>query len=165
MSGARMKYDELPDSVRRQVDRQLAGERQVKPEDIKPQIIAVKSQMRKMTKTERDFQAKLNAEYGRENVHFEALSFRLKNGHRYTPDFYVGTQRLCFEVKGSYRLQSYQRARLAFDQARVEFTDFVFIWMEQNKSGQKKQVTGNLCCLQKKNMMRQDKTKTFTKLP
>ena len=70
-------------------------------------------------------------------VVFEGLTFRLANGHRYTPDWvYVAGGRLvCVEVKGSYRLGSYQRARLAFDQAAVEWPGVRWIWAERCVDG------------------------------
>ena len=68
---------------------------------------------------------------------FEALVFRLANGHRYTPDWvYVeGGRLVCVEVKGARRLGSYQRARLAFDQAVVEWPDVRWIWAERCEDG------------------------------
>ena len=71
------------------------------------------------------------------SVAFEGLTFRLANGHRYTPDWvYVeGGQLVCVEVKGSYRFGSHQRARLAFDQAAVEWPDVRWIWAERRKDG------------------------------
>ena len=71
------------------------------------------------------------------SVTFEGLTFRLANGHRYTPDWvYVESGRLvCVEVKGSYRLGSYQRARLAFDQARIEWPGVRWIWAERCVDG------------------------------
>ena len=71
-------------------------------------------------------------------VAFEGLTFRLANGHRYTPDWVcqlVDGQLICIEVKGSYRLGSYQRARLAFDQAAVEWPGLKWIWAERCKDG------------------------------
>ena len=67
------------------------------------------------------------------DARYEALTLRMANGHRYTPDWVVvrGGRIECHEVKGSYRLHSHQRARLAFDQARVEYSFFVFVWAEQ----------------------------------
>ena len=64
---------------------------------------------------------------------YEALTLKMDNGHRYTPDWVVvrNGRIECHEVKGSYRLHSHQRARLAFDQARVEYSFFVFVWAEQ----------------------------------
>ena len=67
------------------------------------------------------------------DARYEALTFRMANGHRYTPDWVVmdgGRPVECHEVKGSYRLGSYQRARLAFDQARVEYPGIVWVWGE-----------------------------------
>ena len=70
-----------------------------------------------------------------ESARYEALSLRMSNGHRYTPDWVVirNGRIECHEVKGSYRMHSHQRARLAFDQAAVEFPCFVFVWAEMNK--------------------------------
>jgi hypothetical protein len=63
---------------------------------------------------------------------YEALTFRLANGHMYTPDWVCtdpATGRLtCVEVKGAYRFHSHQRARLAFDQARLEWPSITWIW-------------------------------------
>ena len=64
-------------------------------------------------------------------VYYEGLMFRMDNGHRYTPDFIVVTKTgtiECHEVKGRYALHSQQRARLAFDQARIEFPWAKWIW-------------------------------------
>lgn len=65
------------------------------------------------------------------DARYEALTFRLANGHRYTPDwvvFFAGAPVACHEVKGAYRLHSHGRARLAFDQARVEFPGLAWVW-------------------------------------
>lgn len=71
-------------------------------------------------------------------VAFEGVTFRLANGHRYTPDWVCQSadgHLVCIEVKGSYRLGSYQRARLAFDQAAVEWPGVRWIWAERCKDG------------------------------
>lgn len=85
---------------------------------------------------------KTEAEYARlhlagKGARFEALVFRFANGHRYTPDWsYIEDGRLvCIEVKGSFRLGSYQRARLAFDQAAVEWPGVRWVWAERRKDG------------------------------
>jgi len=73
-------------------------------------------------------------------VRWNCMALILANGHRYTPDF-VGirqddpTALTVFEVKGTYRLCSLQRSRLAFDQARIEWPMFTFAWMERQKDG------------------------------
>lgn len=82
---------------------------------------------------------KTELRYLRENVeplgetgHYEGLTFRLANGHRYTPDWvYVAPATgslTCVEVKGAYRFGSHQRARLAFDQARLEWPSITWVW-------------------------------------
>lgn len=83
---------------------------------------------------------KTEAEFARcylvgKGARFEVLTFRFANGHRYTPDWvYVEAGRLvCVEVKGSYRLGSYQRARLAFDQAVIEWPGVRWVWAERCK--------------------------------
>jgi hypothetical protein len=65
---------------------------------------------------------------------YEAITFRMINGRRYTPDFVtMDNGRLTVhEVKGSDRLPSYSRARLAFDQCKVEFPHIAFVWAEWN---------------------------------
>lgn len=65
------------------------------------------------------------------DARYEALTFRLSNGHRYTPDWVVfeyGRPVECHEVKGAYRFASHGRSRLAFDQARVEFPGLRWCW-------------------------------------
>ena len=73
---------------------------------------------------------------------YEALTFLLANGHRYTPDWswWQGGHLWAVEVKGSYRLGSYQRARLAFDQVRIDFPDVHWLWAERRKDGTWKEV-------------------------
>jgi len=86
------------------------------------------------TKTETDF---ARCHLAGKSARFEALVFRLANGHRYTPDWvYVeGGRLVCVEVKSSRRLGSYQRARVAFDQAAVEWPDARWIWAERCEDG------------------------------
>jgi len=65
---------------------------------------------------------------------YEGVSFLLSNGHRYTPDYAVrdsaGNLSECHEVKGSYRLHSHSRARLAYDCARQEWPGIKWVWAE-----------------------------------
>jgi hypothetical protein len=136
MMTMRLKIDQLPPGLRKQAETQLNG----KPVDKKPDIVSTPPK-RKMTKTEENYERHLIYMHGSGNVHFEGLSFRLRNGHRYTPDFVCrGAGIYCYEVKGSYRLHSYSRARLAFDQARIEWPQFVFVWVEKQKDGTFKEV-------------------------
>lgn len=69
------------------------------------------------------------------DARYEAVSFLMSNGHSYRPDWAVfddyGILRECHEVKGSYKLHSHSRARLAFDQARIEFWGMTWVWAAQ----------------------------------
>lgn len=141
--GARFFSDALPKdmnaSVKKQILSMMTSDRQMRAGDVvHPQAkIAKQKRGKKMTKTEAAFNARLSAIYGAENVHYEAITIRLANGHRYTPDFTVRHRdTLChYEVKGGYRLHSYQRARLAFDQARIEWPCWTFVWAEKTENG------------------------------
>lgn len=63
---------------------------------------------------------------------YEKITFRLANGHKYTPDWYEPSDGLlpgtCYEIKGGHRFASHGRSRLAFDQARLEHPEFRWIW-------------------------------------
>lgn len=95
-----------------------------------------------MSKTEIEYERI----YLRDKPHkFEGITFHMSNGHRYTPDFFVWSNFdfmtensdmiECHEVKGSYKLQSYGRAKLAFDQCQQEFPMFKFVWATKTKEG------------------------------
>ena len=104
---------------------------------VAPCIAIVKVARKQMgpTKTEAEFRTRY---LGGTGARFEALVFRLANGHRYTPDWVVvtaGGRVECHEVKGGYSLHSHQRARLAFDQARIEFPWIVWVWAVKAKNG------------------------------
>jgi hypothetical protein len=100
---------------------------------------------RQQARRRRGGPTKTEAEYARlylagTDARFEALTFRFANGHRYTPDWSYrdngdSGRLVCVEVKGSYRLGSYQRARLAFDQAAIEWPAVRWIWAERRKDG------------------------------
>jgi hypothetical protein len=65
------------------------------------------------------------------DARYEALTVRLANGHRYTPDWVVfggGRPIACYEVKGPYRLGSQDGARMRFDQARLEWPGVRWVW-------------------------------------
>lgn len=72
------------------------------------------------------------------DVRFEAMTFRMSNGHRYTPDWVVfeaGLPIACHECKGGYALHSQQRASLAFDQCAKEFPTFQWVWAVKTAEG------------------------------
>lgn len=67
------------------------------------------------------------------DARFEALTFKMANGRKYTPDWVVfedGRPVKCIECKGSYKLHSHGRAQLAFSQCKVEFPGLEWIWHE-----------------------------------
>jgi hypothetical protein len=94
---------------------------------------------KKPTQTELDYRTeKIDTIDDAEGIMYEGVTFRLASGHRYTPDwvYWLPLHRLhaemyCVEVKGQYRLPSYQRARLAFDQAAIEYPAVTFLWAER----------------------------------
>jgi len=139
-----MRIEDLPPRLQAQVREQLAGEKNPpsyakasegmesriqNPELRKPPLAPTGGRKsRGPNKTEVDYQRRhlrgLDARY-------EAVTFRMANGHRYTPDWVVftdGRPSQCHECKGGHALGSQQRARLAFDQVRVEFPGLVWVW-------------------------------------
>ena len=91
-----------------------------------------KQKVSMMTKTEMDFEST----YLRDLPHyFNGLTFRMKNGCKYTPDFYIPGLRVCWEIKGSHRLHSHGRSILALRQCAVEWTDFEWWLAIKQKNG------------------------------
>jgi len=133
--GVRWKMEDLPPSLLRQVEAKLGMRRPM----VELPAPAAERQRRGPSKTETDYRRQvLDTNPAIRSVWYEGLTFRLANGHRYTPDWVcldVSGKVLCIEVKGGYRLGSYQRARLAFDQAAIEHPWAVWIWAE-NRNGE-----------------------------
>lgn len=144
----RIDPTKLPERYQAQIREQIA--KTPKPafapqEQAKTRTDATKAESRhaetfhapKMSKTEAKYRLLLLTEFP--DVRFEAITFKMRNGHRYTPDFLCanadGDILEFHEVKGSYRLHSHSRARLAFDQCRAEYGMFKFVWAVQNKGG------------------------------
>ena len=89
-------------------------------------------------KTETEYAFRLTYEFPHYTPKFEAVTIHLENGHAYTPDWLVALpdgNLLFVEVKArgksGYRQPSYQRAKLAFDQSRVEFPFWKWRWAEK----------------------------------
>ena len=128
-----IKIEDLPLRLQAQVRAQLAGEKNpesriLNPEFRKPEMATDETRHRGPNKTESDYRA---TQLRGMDARFEALTFRMANGHRYTPDwvvFHDGRPIACHECKGGYALGSQQRARLAFDQVRVEFPWIRWVW-------------------------------------
>ena len=143
MGRCRFRYEDLPAHLRAQVDAVL-GKASAKgtagPVAEDSQTVATGGgRKRKPNKTEAAYRAEiLGGRADVADVRYEGLTFRMENGHRYTPDWVVvteGSRIECHEVKGRHALRSQQRARLAFDQARVEFPWFTWVWAVRAKAG------------------------------
>jgi len=142
-----VRLTDLPEAYQRQAQQQLAGATPRRAEPTATVPVTPSAPLRsagasRMSKTEARYLAEIITPLVRSCLGtflgYEPITLRMANGHRYTPDFGVhsadGVTTL-IEVKGGYRLGSYQRARLAFDQARVEFPCFRFVWAEWTKDG------------------------------
>jgi len=135
----KFRIDDFSEAFQRQIRAKLGNETVTKTiPEMQGQGGAVEETKRKKphepNKTELCYkQEVLDRVPGVSGITYEPLTFKLGNGHRYSPDWiYQKDGKLhCVEVKGSYKLGSYQRARLAFDQARVEFPWAVWIWAER----------------------------------
>lgn len=70
-------------------------------------------------------------------VIYEPFSMWCAGGLRYTPDFLIvkGEQVIIVEVKGSYRLQSEGRARLAFLSCSERYNKLLFLWAKREREG------------------------------
>ena len=89
---------------------------------------------RQMTKTEQEAMRR----FCPPDARFEAITFHLACNHRYTPDLCWWDELNvlhCMEVKGSYKLNSYSRSKLAYDQAKVEFPKVAWQWKQRNSDG------------------------------
>ncbi len=141
--GKPLRLDDLPDALRRQICQEQARPRPTAADPVPgraliPPAAPKPPRARQGPKTAKG-PNKTELRYLRDVIQplgevgrYEALTFRMANGHRYTPDWVYADQttgRLtCVEVKGAYRFGSHQRARLAFDQARTEWPGITWIW-------------------------------------
>lgn len=99
----------------------------------------------KMTKAEAEYGLILQAEFPGSRIDYEGITLKLRNMHRYTPDWIVQIPEgiLTYEtillvevkVKGAngFRQASYGRAKLAYDQAKLDYPYFQFRWVEKFK--------------------------------
>lgn len=131
-----MKLEDLPPRYREQARAQLSGARLSCVGDGRPAQQTLPPPERKentrKTKTEVEFEQTYLR--GR-NAIFEGLTFKLRGGARYTPDFVYCDQSdghiVCVEVKGSYALHSENRARVAFLEARALYPCIEFRWFKK----------------------------------
>jgi hypothetical protein len=92
----------------------------------------------KQTKCEMEYGRMLAMEFPGAKIKPWGVTLWMENSHKYTPDFLVVTPffMLLIEVKqrgnNGFRQQSYQRAKVAYDQCRVEFDSFQYRWVEKH---------------------------------
>ena len=139
--GKPLRLDDLPERLQQQIregatprlaaDPVPRGPLIPRPEKTPPVASQPQKTAKGPNKTEARYEREILAPQGIE-AGYEAITFKLRNGHRYTPDWVYADQttgRLtCVEVKGAYRFGSHQRARLACDQARLEWPGITWIW-------------------------------------
>ena len=139
--GCRFRYEELPAHIKAQVDAVPRPAAAQLARSAGPSESRTPRGRRQPNKTEAAYRAEVLDRRGDvAAVHYEGLTLHMANGHRYTPDWVVVTDcggLECHEVKGGYALHSHQRARLAFDQARIEFPWIAWTWATRTKHGWK----------------------------
>jgi hypothetical protein len=75
---------------------------------------------------------------GEAAIIYEALTFRLRNGMKYTPDWVVlwwNSIVSCHEVKGSYRFPSHGRSDMAWRQAALDFPGIRWVRAVRRRGG------------------------------
>lgn len=89
-------------------------------------------------KTEQAYYHRLVLEFPGARIRYEAITIHMDNGHAYTPDWVVTLpdgSLLLVEVKArgknGFRHGSYQRAKVAFDQCKVDYPHWKWRWAEK----------------------------------
>ena len=130
-----MKLQDIKNPIlRAQIEAKLAGQKSIKTE-AKPQ--PKKTTRQAMPKEPNKTEARFNREVLGGAGMYEAITFHLAGGSRYTPDFIThdGVQITAWEVKGSYRFHSQGRAWTAFRECRARFPFIKFRWVTLEKYG------------------------------
>lgn len=131
MPAIKIKLDDLPPAYRAQAERQLHG---LSPSPAAPPTPKVE---RMPNLNEAAFR-RLHIPADARLVRYESISLRITGTHRYTPDWtwYDPAGHLhADEVKGPYALPSQRSARLAHDQARIDYPEISFRWATQQDDG------------------------------
>jgi hypothetical protein len=133
-----LKLEDLNPELRRRVEASLARLNPPKPTPAPaPQAAPmVRTPGRQPNKTESLFNRVHLSGAGK----YEAVTFRLPGGSRYTPDWVVWStlgKMTCYEVKGAFRFGSQGRAAAAFRECVAAFPDVDFVWaMFKNREWQ-----------------------------
>lgn len=127
MTSPRYKLEDLPAALRVQAEAKLKDKytMQRTMRCRKPQKLRIP---KGPNETERAYRALY---LSGKDARYEALTFHMKNTHKYTPDWVVCEDGLpveCHECKGEYRFGSQGRSRLAFDQCCKEFPGLNWFW-------------------------------------
>lgn len=137
----RMSEDEYSKFITRQTERTLSADKGMQSIPTQPQVKQNASQGKygaKQTKCEIEYGRMLSMEFPSAEIIPWGVTLRMKNGHKYTPDYLVNGDgwMMLVEVKqrgkNGFRQNSYQRAKVAFDQCRVEFYNFTWRWSEKH---------------------------------
>lgn len=130
------EYDAL--MARRNTVPQLpTSPRKAEQPETQVDISAKPEKKRQPNKTELEASMMLACEFPGARITFEGFTFNMENGHKYKPDFVVcrGGLLMCIEVKArganGFRQPSYQRAKLAYDQCRLDYPAITWRWMEK----------------------------------
>ena len=122
----RIKLEQLSPSYQAQVRAQLDRDTREAPPPEQPHPVRPKKGA--PNKTEQRFNVDLLGGGGM----YEAVTFRLPGGSRYTPDWVTfddAGRMTVYEVKGGYRFHSQGRALTAFREARAAFPRVRFRWV------------------------------------
>jgi hypothetical protein len=130
-----MKLQDIKNPIlRAQIEAKLVGQKPTKTEaKLKTKKTTRQTTPKEPNKTEARFNREVLGGAGM----YEAMTFRLAGGSRYTPDFitFDGQKITAWEVKGSYRFHSQGRAWTAFRECRARFPFIKFRWMTLKKHG------------------------------
>lgn len=140
----RWRLSDLPPHMREQAARQLAAPVQKQAQAVQaPRSTSpirpcadARRQGHRTSRTEERFRDRFAPSNGWEVIMYEPCSLWVSGGFRYTPDYLVRLPdgHLAFvETKGSFRLQSHSRARLAFADASTRTPGFLFVWAKENR--------------------------------
>ena len=133
-----ISIDDLPEKYREQVRRQLnMTSAAVTRTEQGVSIKSVSGKRREQNKTELEYSRRYLDSKGL----YEAVTFHLPGGSRYTPDYLTVDSEgriTLHEVKGSYRLHSHGRARTAFRECAAAFPMFGWVWATRQSSGEYK---------------------------
>jgi len=130
-----ISIDDLPEKYREQVRRQLNLTTPAPARAEQAVSVTVEAtRRREQNKTEQEY----NRRYLDSKGLYEAVTFHLAGGSRYTPDYLTADPQgriTLHEVKGSYRLHSHGRARTAFRECAAAFPMFGWVWATRKASG------------------------------